>query len=61
MPLIAFFLVFATGFAINNENAPTKVESFSDFKHAIEVSYEQRKPFDSGSFKVSKTGDFGND
>lgn len=61
MPLFLFFLVFATGGAINNEQLATKVTTFSGFKHAVEVSIEHRKPYDSGSFKLSKTGNFGND
>ena len=61
MHLVVFFLVFAAGGAINNENAVTKVTDFKGFTAAVERSIDERKPYDSGSLKKSKTGDFGND
>ncbi len=61
MATFLFFLVLATGGAINNENAPTRVQSVSDVRVAVERSFHAAKPYDSGSLKKTDTGNFGND
>lgn len=56
---LLFVLFF--GLAVNNENAETKVTTFDGFVSAVEQSIDERKPYDSGSLKNSKTGNFGNE
>lgn len=59
MAAFLFFVVFAVGGVINNENAATKVQNLDDVKAAVVHSIENAKPYDSGTLK-NINGNFGN-
>ena len=46
MGAVAILFVLLAGLAINNENAETKVESFDDFKVAVEKTIDEVKERD---------------
>lgn len=54
MPLVAFTWILFAGLAINNENAPERVQTLDDVKVAIEKTVDEVKARDEFvSFKLN--------